>query len=208
VACGTLKWNERDLQMKHTLVALMEDKPGVLMRTVNMFSRRAFNIESLTVGHTDQKGISRMTVVVDGTNTDVEQVVKQLYKLIDVLKVSDLTQDKTIMRDLALIKVAAKGETRGEIVQLASIVGAKIVDLAQDSVVIQMTDEEEAIDSFIALVRGFGIKEIVRTGRVAMVRGAQGVTRAPSLEELAHPTSRARYDVKKKVTADLTGDAG
>src|SRR4026208_1552252 len=111
--------------MKHTLVALLEDKPGVLNRVVNMFSRRAFNIESLTVGHSDQTGISRMTVVVDGTNTDVEQVVKQLYKLIDVLKVSELTQDKTIMRDLALIKVAAKGETRGEIVQLASIVGAK-----------------------------------------------------------------------------------
>src|SRR5205085_273300 len=87
--------------MKHTLVALMEDKPGVLNRVVNMFSRRAFNIESLTVGHTDQKGISRMTVVVDGTNTDIEQVVKQLYKLIDVLKVSDVTQDKTILRDLA-----------------------------------------------------------------------------------------------------------
>ena len=194
--------------MKHTLVALMEDKPGVLNRVVNMFSRRAFNIESLTVGHTEQRGISRMTVVVDGTNTDVEQVVKQLYKLIDVLKVSDVTQDKSVLRDLALIKVTAKGETRGEIVQLVNLVGAKVVDIAADSLVVQMADDEDAIDAFVALMRPFGIKELVRTGRVAMVRGAAGVTRAPSFEELAHPTSRPRYEVRKKVTADLTGDAG
>jgi acetolactate synthase-1/3 small subunit len=194
--------------MKHTLVALMEDKPGVLNRVVNMFSRRAFNIESLTVGHTEQRGISRMTVVVDGTNTDVEQVVKQLYKLIDVLKVSDVTQDKSVLRDLALLKVSAKGDTRGEIVQLVNLVGAKVVDIAADSLVVQMADDEDAIDAFVALMRPFGIKELVRTGRVAMVRGAAGVTRAPSFEELAHPTSRPRYEVRKKVTADLTGDAG
>jgi acetolactate synthase-1/3 small subunit len=194
--------------MKHTLVALMEDKPGVLNRVVNMFSRRAFNIESLTVGHTEQRGISRMTVVVDGTNTDVEQVVKQLYKLIDVLKVSDVTQDKSILRDLALVKVTAKGDTRGEIVQLVNIVGARVVDIAADSLVIQMADDEDSIDAFVALLRPFGIKEMVRTGRVAMVRGAAGVTRAPSFEELAHPTSRPRYETRKKVTADLTGDAG
>jgi acetolactate synthase-1/3 small subunit len=194
--------------LKHTLVALVEDKPGVLMRVVNMFSRRAFNIESLTVGHTDQPGMSRMTVVVDGTNTDVDQVVKQLYKLIDVVKVSDLTHDKAIFRDLALIKVTATRDTRGEIVQLASILGAKIVDVADGSVIVQMTDEEEAIDAFVALVRPFGIKELVRTGRVAMVRGSQGVTRAPSAEDLAHPTHRPRYEAKKKVPVDLTGEAG
>jgi acetolactate synthase-1/3 small subunit len=194
--------------MKHTLVALMEDKPGVLMRVVNMFSRRAFNIESLTVGHTEQRGLSRMTVVVDGNNTDVEQVVKQLYKLIDVLKVSDVTQDKSLLRDLALVKVTAKSDTRGEIVQLVNIVGAKVVDIAADSLVIQIADDEEAIDAFVALLRPFGIKEMVRTGRVAMVRGAAGVTRAPSFEELAHPTSRPRYETRKKVAVDLTGDAG
>ena len=194
--------------MKHTLVALMEDKPGVLNRVVNMFSRRAFNIESLTVGHTEQRGISRMTVVVDGTNTDVEQVVKQLYKLIDVLKVSDVTQDKSVLRDLALVKVTARSDTRGEIVQLVNIVGARVVDIAADSLVIQMADDEDAIDSFVALLRPFGIKEMVRTGRVAMVRGAAGVTRAPSFEELAHSTSRPRYEARKKATADLTGDAG
>jgi acetolactate synthase-1/3 small subunit len=199
--------------MKHTLVALMEDKPGVLNRVVNMFSRRAFNIESLTVGHTDQRGLSRMTVVVDGTNTDVEQVVKQLYKLIDVIKVSDVTHDKTVLRDLALIKVNATRETRGEIVQIAGIVGAQIVDLAYDSVIVQMADDEEKIDDFVRLIRPFGIKEVVRTGRVAMARGALNVQRAPEADELATATARPRYEVRnqpgrKKVTADLTGDAG
>src|SRR5262245_40897829 len=199
--------------MKHTLVALMEDKPGVLNRVVNMFSRRAFNIESLTVGHTDQRGLSRITVVVDGTNTDVEQVVKQLYKLIDVIKVSDVTHDKTVLRDLALIKVNATRETRGEIVQITGIVGAQIVDLAHDSVIVQMADDEEKIDDFIRLVRPFGIKEVVRTGRVAMARGALNVQRAPEADELATATTRPRYAVRnqpgrKKVTADLTGDAG
>src|SRR5262245_8294131 len=195
--------------MKHTLVALMEDKPGVLNRVVNMFSRRAFNIESLTVGHTDQRGLSRMTVVVDGSNTDVEQVVKQLYKLIDVIKVSDLTHDKTVLRDLALIKVHATRETRGEIVQIAGIVGAQVVDLAHDSVIVQMADDEEKIDDFVRLIRPFGIKEMVRTGRVAMARGALNVQRAPEAEELATATARPRYDARapgrKKVTADLTG---
>ena len=195
---------------KHTVVALMEDKPGVLNRVVNMFSRRAFNIESLTVGHTDQKGISRMTVVVDGTNTDVEQVVKQLYKLIDVIKVSDVTHDKTVLRELMLVKVHATRDTRAEIIQIAGILGAQIVDLAHDSVIVQLGDEEEKIDDFVRLVRPFRIKEMVRTGRVAMARGSQNVQRAPELADLATPTSRARYDApaRKKVTADLTGDAG
>lgn len=195
---------------KHTVVALMEDKPGVLNRVVNMFSRRAFNIESLTVGHTDQPHISRMTVVVDGSNTDVEQVVKQLYKLIDVIKVSDVTTDKTVLRELALIKIHATRDTRAEIIQIAGILGAQIVDLAHDSVIVQLGDEEERVEDFVRLVRPFGIKEMVRTGRVAMARGSLNVQRAPELAELATPTTRARYDTpsKKKVTADLTGDAG
>jgi acetolactate synthase-1/3 small subunit len=195
---------------KHTVVALMEDKPGVLNRVVNMFSRRAFNIESLTVGHTDQPHISRMTVVVDGANTDVEQVVKQLYKLIDVIKVSDVTTDKTVLRELALIKVHATRETRAEVIQIAGILGAQIVDLAHDSVIVQLGDDEERIDDFVRLIRPFGIKEMVRTGRVAMARGSLNVQRAPELADLATPTTRARYEApsKKKVTADLTGDAG
>src|SRR5688500_6223225 len=140
----------------------MEDKPGVLNRVVNMFSRRAFNIESLTVGHTDQPHISRMTVVVDGNNTDDEQVVKQLYKLIDVIKVSDVTTDKAVWRELALIKVHATRDTRAEIIQIAGILGAQIVDLVHDSVIVQLGDEEERVEDFVRLVRPFGIKEMVR----------------------------------------------
>ena len=166
--------------MKHTLVALVEDRPGVLNRIVSLFSRRAFNIESLTVGHTDQPNLSRMTLVVDGTDHDVEQVVKQLYKVIDVLKVSDVTNEKTIMRELALIKIAATRESRSEIMQIVDIYRAKIVDVASDSVVAEITGPEEKIDSFVGLVRPFGIKELVRTGRVAMVRSAVGVTRTQS----------------------------
>jgi len=200
--------------VKHTVVALMEDKPGVLNRVVNMFSRRAFNIESLTVGHTELPHVSRMTVVVDGTTNDVEQVVKQLYKVIDVLKVSDLTEDKSILRDLTLMKVSSNRETRGEIVQIAQIVGAQVVDLAHDSVILQIAAEEEKIDDFVRLMRPFGIKEMVRTGRVAMARGALNVERAPDLAELAAHQHHRRVDGvrrdtgKKKVAVDLTGEAG
>ena len=162
--------------MKHTLVALMEDKPGVLNRVVNMFSRRAFNIESLTVGHTEQRGISRMTVVVDGTNTDVEQVVKQLYKLIDVLKVSDVTQDKSVLRDLALIKVAATGDARTQVMQLVDVYRARIVDVAPESLVIETTGTEDKIDSLLEVLRPYGVIEMVRTGRVSMVRGSAPAT--------------------------------
>src|SRR5918911_1784645 len=107
--------------MQHTLVALVENQPGVLQRVANLFSRRGFNIESLTVGHTDTEKISRMTIVVDGANTQVEQVIKQLYKLIDVLRVSDVTEDPTVDRELALIKVTANPSTRAEIAELATI---------------------------------------------------------------------------------------
>ena len=195
--------------MKHTLVALMEDKPGVLNRVVNMFSRRAFNIDSMTVGKTETADISRMTIVVDANNNDVEQVVKQLYKIIDVLKVSDVTHDKAILRDLALIKVTVTRDTRADIVQMATIVGGKIVDLAQDSIIVQMVDTEDALDDFVALMRPFGIKEIVRTGRVAMVRGALGVTRALNADELVSVHIRREpAAAKPKVAVDLTGDAG
>ncbi|MER3405107.1 MAG: acetolactate synthase small subunit [Chloroflexota bacterium] len=158
--------------MKHIIVALVQNQPGVLQRVASMFSRRGFNIESLAVGHTDTTKISRMTIVVDGPNTVVEQVTKQLYKLIDVLKVSDVTQDRRVDRELALIKVAASGATRGEISQIAELFRAKIVDVAHDSVIVEVTGEEEKIDALVGLLRPFGIKEMVRTGTVSMVRGS------------------------------------
>lgn len=164
--------------MYHTVVALMEDHPGVLNRVVSVMRRRSFNIESLTVGHTDQPGISRMTIVVEGDAEVVEQVVKQLYKIIDVIKVTDVSDEKLVARELALLKVVATSTTRSEIMQIVDIYRAKIVDVSGDTVMVEVTGPEEKIDSLLGLLRPFGIKEVVRTGRVAMVRGSSA-TRAP-----------------------------
>ena len=158
--------------MKHTLVALVENQPGVLQRVANLFSRRGFNIESLTVGHTETDKISRMTIVVDGATTQVEQVIKQLYKLIDVLRVSDLSEDRTVDRELALIKVTATNPTsRAEVVQLADIFRGKIVDVTNDSLIVEVTGDDEKVNSLLQMLRPFGIKEMVRTGMVCMTRG-------------------------------------
>ena len=159
---------------KHTLVALVEDKPGVLNRVASLFRRRGFNIESIAVGHSEQPNLSRMTIVVSGTTITVEQVRKQLDKVADVIKVSDITDDNMIARELALIKVHATSSTRSEIIEIVDIFRASIVDVSPDSVTIEVTGDEEKIESLFSLVRGFGIKEIARTGRLAMVRGSPG----------------------------------
>ena len=161
--------------MQHTLVALVENQPGVLQRVANLFSRRGFNIESLTVGHTDTPKRSRMTIVVNAADTQVDQVTKQLYKLINVLKVSDVTTDRTVDRELALIKVNASASTRAEITQVVDIFRARIVDLARDSLTVEVTGESEKIDSIVALLRPFGLKEMVRTGRISMTRGSGAI---------------------------------
>ena len=157
--------------MKHTLVALMEDKPGVLNRVVSLFRRRGFNIDSLTVGQTETPSISRMTIVVDSDNTFVEQVSKQLYRLIEVLKVSDVTEDPHVARELILVKVHAPASRRSEISALADVFGAKVADVGLDSMMVELTSSPDKIDNFVELVRPFGIKEMVRSGRLAMVRG-------------------------------------
>ncbi len=165
--------------MKHTLVALMEDKPGVLTRVASLFRRRNFNIESLTVGHTEIPEISRMTLVVDGSNTTVEQVTKQLYKLINIRKVSDVTEDPTVDRELALIKVTAKPTTRSEIMQIVDVFRAKVIDVTPTALIVEATGQEDKIEGLVAMLRGYGIKEMVRTGKVSMVRGG-GATRETS----------------------------
>lgn len=157
--------------MKHTVVALMQDRPGVLNRTVSLFRRRGFNIESMAVGHSEMPGVSRMTLVVDAE--DVEQVVKQLHRLIEVLKVSDITGDPTVEREMALLKVHAPSARRAEIATLTTIYDAKVVDVGANTMVIEMTGAPSKVESFIDVLRPFGIKEMMRTGRVAMVRGAQ-----------------------------------
>ena len=160
---------------KHTLIALVEDKPGVLNRMASLFRRRGFNIESIAVGHSELPHISRVTIVVDGATTMVEQVRKQLDKVVDVVKVSDITGDDIVARELALIKVRATSATRSEIIQIVDIFRANIVDVASDSVAIEVTGDEEKVNSLFNLLRGFGIKEIARTGRIAMTRGSPGV---------------------------------
>jgi acetolactate synthase-1/3 small subunit len=156
---------------KHTIVALVEDRPGVLDHMASLFRRRGFNIESIAVGHSEVPHLSRMTLVVNGANTMVEQVRKQLDKVIDVVKVSDITGDKVITRELALIKVKATSATRSEVMQIVDIFRAKIVDVAADSVTVEVTGDENKIDSLLDLLRGFGIKELARTGRIALTRG-------------------------------------
>jgi len=157
---------------KHTIVALVENKPGVLNRVASLFRRRGFNIESIAVGHSELPHISRMTIVVDGTNTSVEQVRKQLDKVVDAVKVSDITGDEIVARELALIKVKATSSNRSEIIQIVDIFRANIVDVAIDSVTIEVTGDEEKVNSLLDLLRGFGIREIARTGRIAMTRGS------------------------------------
>ena len=159
---------------KHTLIALVEDKPGVLNRVASLFRRRGFNIDSIAVGHSEVPHLSRMTIVVDGTTTSVEQVRKQLDKIVDVVKVIDISNDDMIARELALIKVRATASTRSEIIEIADIFRANIVDVASDSLTIETTGDDEKIDSLYNLLRGFGIKEFARTGRIAMVRGEPG----------------------------------
>lgn len=161
--------------MKRTLIARVEDKPGVLNRVASLFRRRAFNIESLTVGHTEAAGISRMTIVVDSSRTDAEKVAQHLYKLVNVIKVEDISDQPAVMRDLALIKVKTPDpRTRSELMQLVETFRARVVDVGLESLIVEATGTEEKVDGLVEVLRPFGILEMVRTGRVAMVRGNNG----------------------------------
>jgi acetolactate synthase-1/3 small subunit len=150
---------------------MVTDKPGVLNRIASLFRRRGFNIESIAVGHSEMPKISRVTIVVDGSTTQVEQVRKQLEKVVDVIKVTDVTGEGTITRELAIIKVKATITNRSEIMQIVDIFRANIVDVSADSVTIEVTGDEQKVNSLYKLLRSFGIKEIARTGVIAMTRG-------------------------------------
>lgn len=159
--------------MKHTIAVIVENKSGVLTRIAGLFSRRSFNIESLSVGATDNPDYSRMTITVQGDRDALEQVIKQLSKLINVIRVSELDAGESVERELAIIKVSADKENRSEIMQIVNIFRAKIIDVSQRSMIIEVTGDEEKIDAIIQLLRQFGIKELARTGKVSMVRGAR-----------------------------------
>lgn len=158
---------------KHTISALVENHFGVLCRISGLFSSRGFNIDSLSVGETEDPSISRMTIVVRGDDRVLEQVVKQLNRLVDVIRVIDITQGQFVERELALIKVKADPTTRSEIIQIAEIFRAGIVDACTSSITIEATGKEDKIVAMINMLKGFGIKEIARTGTVALLRDSQ-----------------------------------
>ncbi|HWV23754.1 MAG TPA: acetolactate synthase small subunit [Thermomicrobiales bacterium] len=158
------------MEESHTLVLMVEDHPGVLNRVVSLMRRRSFNIDSITVGHSEQPGISRMTIQLRGEPNDIEQAGKQLYKLLEVVKVVDLTSEEALIRELVMVKVAAKGAVRAEVVQTASIYGARVLDATPNSLMIEMAGREDEIESFLAMMRVYGIREMVRSGKVALSR--------------------------------------
>jgi acetolactate synthase-1/3 small subunit len=166
--------NDEKMSQQHILVALVENKSGVLNRISSLFRKRKFNIDSLNVGRTENPDVSRMTIVVDGSNTNVEQVIKQLYKIINVLKVSDVTHDETVIRETLLIKVHATKSNRAEVLQFANVFRAKPVDIAPDSMIFELTTRPAKIEAFIDAIYPFGIKEMVRTGVTSMNRGRSG----------------------------------
>ena len=160
---------------RHVLVAIVNNRPGVLNRVASLMRARNFNIESLAVGHTENPDVSRMTITLRGDDYGVEQVSKQLYRLIDVLKVQDVTAERRVEHELALVKVRATNTNRAEIVTIVELSRGRVVDLAADSVIIEATGTEDEIDRLVELVSPFGIKELVRTGSIVMLRGAQTV---------------------------------
>lgn len=161
--------------MKHTLSVLVENKPGVLARISGLFRRRGFNIHSLAVAPTENPDYSKMTIVVDLENKPLEQVVKQLYKLINVIKIQDFLPEEAVERELALIKVKSNKNTRSEIIQIVDIFRAKIVDVSPDSLAIEVTGTEDKINAIITLLKPYQIIDIARTGKVAVSRGTKEI---------------------------------
>ncbi len=184
--------------MQYTFIALVENKPGVLNRVASLFRRRNFNIESLAVGRTEKPEVSRMTMVVDCPNGDVDahKIEANLYKLVNVIDVQDVSRQPSVTRDMALIKVKAGPDKRAEVNSLASIFRARIVDVASDSVIVEVTGTEEKIEGMVELLRPLGIMEMVRTGQIAMTRGANaGIRRMPGMEDFGYEEDFAAAEI-------------
>jgi acetolactate synthase-1/3 small subunit len=162
----------------HRLVAIVVDKPGVLNRVSSLMRARNFNIDSLAVSRTDRPGLSRMTISLRGDDVAVEQAAKQLYRLIDVLKVQDVTAEPTVEHELALIKLRVTDSNRGEVLKVIELARGRVLDVAPEAVIAEVSGTEAEVDAFIAVVRGFGVKELVRTGAVVMARGAGSIEEA------------------------------
>jgi len=160
----------------HIISTIVEHKPGVLYEVSNMFRRRGFNIESISVGATEQEGLARMTIVVRGDEATVEQVTKQLHKLIDVIKIVKLDPKKSVIREMALVKVhVANSNARSDIIQYANIFRGNVIDVSPESLTIEITGDSEKIDAFMEICRTFGVKEVARTGITALQRGGRAV---------------------------------
>jgi len=156
--------------MKHTISVLVEDVAGVLTRIAGLFARRGFNIESLAVGHAEQPGVSRITMVVPGDDRIIEQLIKQLYKQINVLKVNDITENPCVERELMLLKVNATSSTRSEVIELANIFRARVVDVAEDSVTLEVVGDPGKMVAIVQVLQKFGLREVARTGKIALTR--------------------------------------
>src|SRR6476619_4875547 len=167
----------------HTFVVTVEDEPGVLNRVASLFRRRNYNIESLTVGRTEQSGISRMTIVVPTDDAEAKRIAANLYKLVNVISVTDITSSPAVYRDLAMIKVAATPECRPGLVQLVDVFRALIIDLAPDSLTIEITGAEDKIDGLLEVLKPYGVLEMARTGRVAMARGVKTANGLPDASD-------------------------
>ena len=163
--------------MLHTLVVYVVDKPGVLNRVASLFRRRAFNIDSLTVGHTETPGVSRMTIVCDADPLNARRVEANIYKLVDVLRVDDITAEPSVDRELAMIKVSATQDTRAQIIQLADVFRARVVDVSAESLIVEITGSGDKVERLADVLKPYGVLEMVRTGRVAMARGPRPVER-------------------------------
>ena len=175
---------------KHTLSVLVEDQPGVLTRIAGLFSRRGFNIESLAVGPTEHEGISRMTIVVNVEQSPLEQVTKQLNKLVEVIKIVELDPTASVHRELVMVKVAATAENRGEVLDTVQLFRAKVVDVAPDAVTVQITGNAGKIADFLRIVEPFGIRELVQSGMVAIGRGSRSISER-SLRPVSVPAPTA-----------------
>lgn len=170
--------------MRHTIAVLVKDHPGVLARVAGLFTRRGFNIESLAVGHTEENNISRMTIIVEGDERALEQITKQLNKLIDVIRVRDIFPSNSVERELALIKVNTNSlVNRSEIIQMVDIFRAKIIDVNSQMMTIETTGTEDKVNALIELLKPFGLKEVVRTGKIALFRGSKSASLSNKKQE-------------------------
>lgn len=174
------------MNRKHILVALVQDRPGVLNRISSTLRRRNFNIDSIAVGRIEVPHLSRMTIVVEGDDAKVEQARKQLDKVVEVIRITNITEENPVAREMAMIKVKATPSTRSEIIQIVDIFRSNIVDVSPDSLIIVVTGNQEKVDTLIELLRGFGIRELSRTGTIALPRGGAGPLTIEEHKPLRH----------------------